>query len=401
LASPLVPGDSARKPTLGDCVVSYLFRTLLYTRTNDEQPNACIPVTLPNLYWTLRILLRPDILLGQTYVDGHWSVEPEKLFDFLYLIRAQEHSRLQNWFLLSKRTHLLRDALKQRVFPVRATRAVVEHYNTDPLFMSLILGKSLSYTCAFFDHARSRLDDAQQNKLDFIATRIGLSKDHHVLDLGTGWGYAPFPLAERIGCHVTGITISEVQVDFCEKRRQESPARDRLTFVCSDYADFSRPGAFDRVISMGMLEHVGKYQYKSFFDKVAELLDQDGLGLIHSIVERQEISPDAWIDRNIFPGGYIPTISEVVDGIENSACDLVAIHTHDKTNYFKTLEAWKSNLFENRFQCEERLNQLGLSALQATKVIRIWEYFLSTSQIAFSSGFGECKVSQFIVRRRR
>jgi cyclopropane-fatty-acyl-phospholipid synthase len=278
---------------------------------------------------------------------------------------------------------------------------VVEHYNTDPLFMSFILGKSLSYTCAFFDQSHSRLDDAQQNKLDFIATRIGLSKDHRVLDLGTGWGYAPFPLAEEIGCHVTGITISEVQVDFCEKRRQESPARDRLTFVCSDYADFSPPGPFDRVISMGMLEHVGKYQYRNFFDRVAEFLDGDGVGLIHSIVERREISPDAWIDRNVFPGGYIPTISEVVEGIESSACKLIAIHTHDKGNYFKTLEAWKNNLFENRSQCEERLNQLGLSTSQATKVIRIWEYFLSTSQVAFSSSFGECQVCQFVISRRR
>jgi hypothetical protein len=123
--------------------------------------NDTIMLKLPNLYYTVRILLKPDIMVGQTYVDRHWQVQPEKLYDFLYSIRSQEASKLQKWFLISNRAHLLRDAWKQRLFPIRSTRAVVEHYNTNAAFMSLILGPSLSYTCAFFDQGNDFLDEAQ------------------------------------------------------------------------------------------------------------------------------------------------------------------------------------------------------------------------------------------------
>src|SRR5262249_15167551 len=159
-------------------------------------------------YWTLRILLKPDVMIGQTYVDDRWSVEPAKLFDFLQFLRSQEDSKLQSWFLISNRFHIFRDAVKQRFFPIRSTRAVVEHYNTDPEFMSLILGPSLSYTCAFFDEPQMNLDEAQLHKLDLISKRLQLSDTHRVLDLGVGWGYASFPFAETVGCSVTGITLS-------------------------------------------------------------------------------------------------------------------------------------------------------------------------------------------------
>ena len=360
-----------------------------------------IAVKPPSLYWTLRILLKPDLLLGQTYVDGRWSVEPSRLYEFLHLIRSQEHSRLQQWFLFANRFHVLRDALKQRVFPIRSTRAVVEHYDTDPVFMSLILGESMSYTCAFFDQDHSTLNEAQDHKLELVSKRIGLAAGQSVLDLGTGWGYAPFPLAECLGCRVTGITLSQAQVDFCEARRANSPAKDRLAFVRADYADFMPSRVFDRVISIGMLEHVGKFQYSVFFDKLAELLHDDGVALVHSMVEGEEISPDAWIDQNIFPGGYIPTMSEVVAGIEASRCDIVQIYTHAKPNYFRTLKLWMTNLQANRGRSQKRLEDIGLSASDATKALRIWEFFLSASQIAFSPEHGRCKVAQFVVRKKQ
>jgi cyclopropane-fatty-acyl-phospholipid synthase len=345
-------------------------------------------------------LIKPDLMIGQTYVDGRWSVEPERLFKFLNFLRSQEHSALQSWFLISNRFHFFRDAVKQRFFPIRSTRAVVEHYNTDPVFMSLILGPSLSYTCAFFDEVHVSLDDAQSNKLDLIARRLDLSANHRLLELGVGWGYAAFPFAERLGCSVTGITISQAQVDFCDQKRRRSSAKDRLSFLCTDYAKFSPVMPFDRVLSIGMLEHVGKYQYTSFFDKLSEFLNKDGLGLIHSMVDETETSPDAWIDRNIFPGGYIPTMPEVIEGIDRSKCELIQVFIHEKRNYFKTLDMWKGNLFRLRSQCASRLKEIGVSESDANKIIRIWEYFLSSSQLAFSPKLGRCKVAQFLVRKR-
>jgi cyclopropane-fatty-acyl-phospholipid synthase len=395
--------------SLSQRLVLYIFRNLLAldrAKTISEcgyigisSGGDVIELRLPTLYWTFRILLKPDIMVGQCYMEGHWSVQPESLFEFLYLIRSQNTSKLQNWFLLSNGIHLFRDALKQRLFPIRSTRAVVEHYNTDSSFMSFILGRSYSYTCAFFQNPTASLDEAQASKLELIAQRISLNERHAVLDLGTGWGYAPFPLAEDYGCNVTGITLSEAQVEFCNTRRQSSPAAERLKFVCADYASYEPPSKFDRVISIGMLEHVGKFQYTHFFDKVAAFLREDGIALIHSMIDERETSTDAWIDKYIFPGGYIPTASEVIGGIERSQCELIGVFTQDKMHYFRTLELWKQNLFNNRSRCELRLRQIGLTQTNITKIIRIWEYFLSASQIAFSN-YGHCRTAHFIVRQK-
>jgi cyclopropane-fatty-acyl-phospholipid synthase len=393
--------------TISDRIVRWIFSRLidseevrLVTAGSVAQKEGLIQLELPSLLRVIGILLKPDLRLGQYYVDGHWSTQPERLFDFLYVLRSKESSKLQSWFLLSNRFHLVRDALKQRVMPIRSTRAVVEHYNTDPIFMQLMLGPSLSYTCAFFNHPDASLDQAQAEKLDVVARRASIDRGHSVLDLGTGWGYAPFPLAEKIGCHVTGITLSNAQVQYCNQRRELSAARDRLRFVCTDYATYLPTSTFDRAISMGMLEHVGKHQYKFFFDKVAAFLNPEGIALIHSMVDERETSPDAWIDKNIFPGGYIPTVSEVISAIEKSSCELIDVFTHDKSNYFRTLESWKHNLFGNRGQCEERLEVLGLGKTEIRKVIRIWEYFLSSSQIAFSDKYGRCRVAHFVVKRK-
>ena len=359
-----------------------------------------IALRLPSLLHTLQILLKPDIMLGQTYVNGHWSVQPEKLYEFLYAIRSQDQSKLQNWFVLSNQFHLLRDLLKQRVFPVRSTRAVVEHYNSDVRFISLILGPSLCYTCAFFEHDGDSLEDAQEKKLNLIAERISLRNGDTILDLGSGWGYAAFPLVEEYGCDVTGITISDAQIEFCNRRSAERAVTDRVRFVKSDYVDYMPSKRFDRVISIGMLEHVGKFQYKIFFDKVSTFLSEEGIGLIHSMVDEEEASTDAWIDQNIFPGGYIPMLSEVIAGIEASKCQLITVFTHDKSNYFQTLEHWKNNLFKSRSLCVNILKEKGLSLPEAESVARIWEYFLSSSQVAFSDKYGRLRVAHFVVRRK-
>jgi cyclopropane-fatty-acyl-phospholipid synthase len=365
-----------------------------------DQNRDPIKLRLPSLYRTIQILLKPDVMVGQAYVDGHWAVHPRRLYDLLYFIRSQEASKLQKWFLISNRFHIFRDSLQQRLFPLRSTRAVVEHYNTNPTFMSLILGSSFSYTCAFFEQDEWSLDRAQERKLGVIAERTLLAEGQRVLDMGCGWGYPAIPLAETFWCRVTGLTISKTQLEFCNARRLASHASERLEFINADFTEYEPPLKFDRVISVGMLEHVGKYQYKSFFDRVAHFMNDDGIALIHSMVEEREVSPDAWIDKNIFPGGYIPTISEVVLGIEQSRCRLMTVFTHEKSHYFKTIESWMANLYANRIQCASALKEQGLEQEEIAKIIRIWEYFLSSSQIAFSEKYGRCRIAHFLVRRQ-
>jgi cyclopropane-fatty-acyl-phospholipid synthase len=401
--------DQSRRRSIEKWILHRIFHKLLQSDdfeivledSASKRGDNTITLKLPSLYRTIKILLKPDIMLGQAYVEGHWSVEPDKLYDFLYIIRSQDTSKLNKWFLVSNRFHLLRDTFKQRFFPIRSTRAVIEHYNTDPIFMSCILGPSLSYTCAFFDNTEFSLDRAQERKLETIAKRISLTTGHTVLDVGSGWGYAAFPLAEKYACNVTGITISEAQVEFCNTRKSASPARDKLQFINVDYTKYEPSFKFHRVISVGMLEHVGRYQYKFFFDKVAEFMRDDGIALVHSMVQEHAISPDAWIDRNIFPGGYIPTISEVIFGIEQSNCQIIKIFTHQKFHYFNTLNCWKDNLFANRAKCESALEDQGLKRADVQAIIRIWEYFLSSSKIAFSNRHGHCRVAHFILSKKR
>src|SRR5215204_7006467 len=146
--------------------------------------------------------------------------------------------------------------------------------------------------------------------------------------------------------------------------------------------NFESPSSYNKIISVGMLEHVGKYQYGAFFDKIASLLSGNGIALTHSMVEQSETSTDAWIDKNVFPGGYIPTISEVVGGIEHSRCKLVAQFTHDKLNYFRTLEAWKANLFAELVDVLV-LIKYGLNASSINSIIRIWEYFYHPAKSPF------------------
>ena len=376
---------------------------VVYDRTIAKlaSPSDKIKVIPPTLFRALQILARPDVALGQTYVDDHWLVQPERLYDFLHIIRSQNNSRLRNWFLISNHSHALRDVLKQMIFPIRATRAVAEHYNTNVDFMSLVLGDSLSYTCAFFEPGDPSLEVAQRRKLDTIADRIAIDGADTVLELGSGWGSSAFPLAETYGCEVTGISISSTQVQFCNQRKIMSSCGDLLQFVEIDYADYNPQIEFDRVISIGMLEHVGKYQYKVFFDKIAQFIHVDGIALIHSMVAAEESSTDGWIDRYIFPGGYIPAISEVTSAIEESKCELVQLFTHEKVHYFQTLDHWKNNLFNHREECEKALRIQGMNALDTKTTIRIWEYFISSSQIAFSPEFGTYRVAHFIVRRAK
>jgi cyclopropane-fatty-acyl-phospholipid synthase len=390
-------------------ILRWIFKSLLSPDAVEfafDDPNPPPPVhspairlRLPNLYHTIQILLRPDIMLGQAYVDGHWSVPPHDLYAFLHLLRSQESSRLQKWFMVSNRFHLLRDLFKQRLFPLRSTRAVVDHYNTNADFVSLVLGSTLSYTCAFFEARDISVDAGQERKLTTIADRASIGCKRTVLDLGSGWGYAAFPLAERYGCEVTGLTISEAQVRFCDSRKLRSLARERLTFIKVDYADYNPQCKFDRVISIGMLEHVGKHQYEFFFNRVSDFMHEDGIALIHSMITEEETATDGWIDKYIFPGGYIPTISEVMSGIERSGCQLMQLFTHSKDLYFKTLEFWKGNLLTQRSACEAILRENGLSQKDAETIIRIWEYFLSSSQIAFSPDYGRTRTAQFVVRR--
>jgi cyclopropane-fatty-acyl-phospholipid synthase len=193
---------------------------------------------------------------------------------------------------------------------------------------------------------------------------------------------------------VTGINLSEKQIEYA-KSNQRSPLAE---FVLTDYESFSPALQYDRIYSIGMLEHVGRGQLNAYFNKISELMVPEGRALIHCIVRRREGSTNSWIDREVFPGAYIPELSDIIEHIDRSGLRIEQVFTHDETNYFKTLLAWADNFQKNEHQLENILVR-AVPRADLDTIMRIWEFYLDSSRLAFDGGIGYCYNVQILLRR--
>lgn len=347
----------------------------------------------PSLFRLFRLLLKPDYRLPDYYTKGYWCCERERLYDFLTLLITQKHSPLHSWFRLFTRNPI-RDRIVYRLLPHKVKENIAAHYNTSADFMKLILGERLEYTCAFFDEHHVNLEAAQENKIETIIRRLALSKEHRVLDMGCGWGQIAEAIMQKVGARVTAINLSEKQIEFA-KRNQSS---DLVEFVLTDYDRFYPGHAFDRIYSIGMLEHVGRGLLGGYFKKISELLLQDGRALVHCIVRRRQGSTNSWIDREVFPGAYIPKLSDIVECIDRSGLRIENVFTHDESNYFRTLLAWTKNFHKNEPALRAALAR-DLSARDIDYVLRIWEFYLHGSRLVFGDENGYCYNVHIVLRR--
>jgi len=339
-----------------------------------------------------RLLLRPDYRVPSYFTKGFWCCEREKLYDFLELLVTQKSSLLHSWFRLFKRNPV-RDNIVYRLFPLKVKESIATHYNTSPDFMKLILGEKLEYTCAFFDKNHASLEAAQDNKINTIIDRLSISSEHNVLDMGCGWGQIAETVARTVGARVTGINLSEKQIEFA-KRKQSS---DLLEFVLTDYDNFQPNHKFDRIYSIGMVEHIGRGLLDGYFTKIRELMAPNGRALIHCIVRRHRGSTNRWIDKEVFPGAYIPQLSDVIEHIDQSELRIEQVFTHNESNYFKTLMAWTHNFYENELKLKSILS--GVVAVEDVEpILRIWEFYLNGSRLVFSASGGYCYNVQILQR---
>jgi cyclopropane fatty-acyl-phospholipid synthase-like methyltransferase len=347
----------------------------------------------PSFLRFLRLLLSPDYRLPSYFTKGFWCCEKGKLYDFLELLVAQKHSPLHRWFRLFNKNPI-RDQIVYRLFPLRVKENIASHYNTNSDFMKLILGDRLEYTCAFFDQDHATLETAQENKINAIIDRLKISREHRVLDMGCGWGQIAEAVAKQVGARVVGINLSESQVEFA-KTHQSS---DLLKFVLTDYESFRTHDQFDRIYSIGMLEHVGRGKLDNYFKKISEWMAPSGRALIHCIVRRRQGSTNSWVDDEVFPGAYIPQLSDIIEHIDRSQLYIEQVFTHDKSNYFQTLLSWTDNFHK----CERELKSTLLSAVSpgdAEAIMRIWEFYLHGSRLVFSERSGYCYNVQILLRR--
>jgi cyclopropane-fatty-acyl-phospholipid synthase len=262
--------------------------------------------------------------------------------------------------------------LRQFNPPRRARRNVAHHYDLDGRLYALFLDADRQYSCAYFDQPDTTLDDAQIAKKRHLAAKLLVRPRDRVLDIGSGWGGLGLYLAEMAEGDVIGITLSSEQLQAANARAAEKNLSHTARFMLQDYRDVAGP--FDRIVSVGMLEHVGVDFYETYFRRCAELLTDDGIAVVHAI--GRSAGPDVtspWITKYIFPGGYIPALSEVTPAIERAGllvCDVEILRLH----YAETLKDWRERFMARR---EEAVR------LYDERFARMWEFYLACSEMAF------------------
>ena len=318
-----------------------------------------------------RVLANPELALGEIYMEGSFVVENGSIADALAVLMDQPEV-LPRWAKLQWCLRYLGRRLRQFNPRGRAKNNVAYHYDLDDRLYSLFLDSDKQYSCAYFEHADMTLDDAQLAKKRHIAAKLLVRPDDRVLDIGSGWGGLGLYLAETTGAKVTGVTLSAEQLQVSNSRAAEKGLSRSVEFLLEDYRDI--PGPFDRIVSVGMFEHVGVNFYDTYFKRCAELLTDDGVMLLHSIGRSE--GPDAtnpWIAKYIFPGGYIPALSEVLPSIERAGllvCDIEILRLH----YAETLKAWRERFMARREEAVQLYDE---------RFARMWEFYLACSEMAF------------------
>jgi cyclopropane-fatty-acyl-phospholipid synthase len=318
-----------------------------------------------------RILLNPELTLGEIFMDGSFVVEKGSIADVLAILLNQPEilpgwAKLQWWL-----RYLVRHAQQFNPRP-RSRDNVARHYDLDGRLYSLFLDADKQYSCAYFETPDATLDDAQLAKKRHLAAKLLIERGDRVLDIGSGWGGLGLYLAEMTGANVTGVTLSTEQLQVSNARAAEKNLAGSARFLLEDYRDI--PGPFDRIVSVGMFEHVGVDFYETYFRRCAELLTNDGVMMLHSIGRSD--GPDVtnpWIAKYIFPGGYIPALSEVMPAIERAGllvCDIEILRLH----YAETLKAWRERFMARR---EEAVR------LYDERFARMWEFYLASSEMSF------------------
>ena len=318
-----------------------------------------------------RVLLNPELALGEVYMEGTFVVEKGTIADVLAILLDQPEilprwAKLQWWM-----RYLVRHA-QQFNPPSRAKDNVARHYDLDGRLYSLFLDADKQYSCAYFETPDATLDDAQLAKKRHLAAKLLIGPGDRVLDIGSGWGGLGLYLAEMTGADVTGVTLSTEQLQVSNARAGEKNLTRSAKFLLEDYREI--PGPFDRIVSVGMFEHVGVDFYETYFRRCAELLTDDGVMMLHSIGRSN--GPDVtnpWIAKYIFPGGYIPSLSEVIPAIERAGllvCDIEILRLH----YAETLKAWRERFMARR---EEAVR------LYDERFARMWEFYLASSEMSF------------------
>ena len=323
-----------------------------------------------------KLLFYPDLYFGEAYSNGTAIIENGTLTDFLDMALKNIGRNETNPFseLLNKLRGSYRYFTNFNIIKKSKMNAA-HHYNISDNFYDLFLDSKKQYSCAYFKIENDSLETAQNNKIDHIIKKLNLKPNQKILDIGSGWGSLAIDIAKKTQCEVTGITLSENKYNYSINKAKELNVENQVQFKLIDYRQLNEK--FDRIVSVGMFEHVGRKFYQTFFNQVNKLLNDTGIALIHTIGSiNQSRDPQPWITKYIFPGGYTPSMSEVAGQIEKSGLILSDVEVL-RMHYSHTLRKWKERFLYNKSKVLSMFDE---------NFFRMWEFYLTSCEMAFKWG---------------
>jgi len=319
-----------------------------------------------------RLPLDPYLALGEGYMHGQLRMQRGRIYDLLAILaRNAQQQQPPFWTAGFDASRFIIRRIMQFNPIHRARRNVAHHYDINGAIYDLFLDRDRQYSCGYFINGMD-LDAAQLAKKRHLAAKLTLSAGQRVLDIGSGWGGLGIYLAKAVDADITGVTLSREQLNISNQRAAREGLQGTVRFELKDYRNIG--GHFDRIVSVGMFEHIGINHYASYFRKIRQLLREDGVALIHTIGRSgPPTATDPFIAKYIFPGGYIPALSEMVHGIERSGLIIADIEVL-RLHYAKTLCAWRERFLVNWDKA---------AAIRGETFCRMWEYYLAASETAF------------------
>ena len=323
-----------------------------------------------------KLLFYPDLSFGEAYADGTLKIENGSLTDFLEITSKNIGRNKIN--IIAQLLNSLRGTYRYLTnfnFVKKSKTNVTHHYDISDELYDLFLDSKRQYSCAYFKNETDSLETAQNNKIEHIIKKLNLQPNQKILDIGSGWGSLAIEIAKKSQCEVTGITLSENQYNYSVNKAKELNLENQVSFKLIDYRELNEK--FDKIVSVGMFEHVGRKFYKTFFNQIDKLLNDDGLALIHTIGSfNQPRNPQPWVTKYIFPGGYTPSMSEVIGPIEKSGLivsDVEVLRMH----YSHTLRKWKERFLHNKSKALYMYDE---------NFYRMWEFYLTSCEMVFKWG---------------